>query len=309
MFITDEQITGDGTTTLFELDNNFKPGTLYITYNDNVFYEFSEDSTVLVADQSVADNTERDAIAEIDRSENMIVYVTDTTTYYQLQGGITNGDWVEVTNGYHKVLFDFPPASTDVILVSYYTMNTPKMGNATRYASVRQVREKSNITSITDGTVTDASLEQYIRDTEAYIDSIVGYWESEYDTQRLIFPRLKDADKNDLTGVAEYAPIPENITRATILAVENMYTISQDSEAFDGFDFGDFTNSESLGDYRYSKEVRNSKSPYTFAQKMIGGRAMALLNGYVNKGGSISLDMRDVRDYANSREKFVNERK
>jgi len=50
MFISKEQITGDDSTILFELANDFKPGTLYITYNDNVFYEFNVDSTVLTAD-------------------------------------------------------------------------------------------------------------------------------------------------------------------------------------------------------------------------------------------------------------------
>ena len=172
MFITDESITTDGSLKEFSLTQSFKSGTIAITYNGNLFYEFKE-----------------------------------------------------VTAEDKKLIFDFAPATEDVVTVSYYTSNSPAVGNATRYAGIRQIREKSLNPDITTGiiTVTDATLESYLRDAEAYIDSIVGYWEKEYDTQRLTFPRVSDEDKNDITSLSEYATIPGNITRAAILAVENMY--------------------------------------------------------------------------------------
>jgi len=43
----------------------------------------------------VADITTRDLIPSIQRYEGMIVYVTDINTNYQLQGGVTNVDWVD----------------------------------------------------------------------------------------------------------------------------------------------------------------------------------------------------------------------
>jgi len=47
----------------------------------------------------VADITARDLIPSIQRYEGLIVYVTDTNTNYQLQGGIDNTDWVEFGTG------------------------------------------------------------------------------------------------------------------------------------------------------------------------------------------------------------------
>jgi CBS domain-containing protein len=49
----------------------------------------------------VADITARDAIASGVRYEGLIVYVEDVSeqTNYQLVGGITNGDWVELAGG------------------------------------------------------------------------------------------------------------------------------------------------------------------------------------------------------------------
>jgi hypothetical protein len=47
----------------------------------------------------VADTTERDAIDSLVRYEGMIVYVVADGTNYQLVGGITNGDWQELSGG------------------------------------------------------------------------------------------------------------------------------------------------------------------------------------------------------------------
>jgi hypothetical protein len=46
-----------------------------------------------------ADLTERDAITAIKRYEGLIVYVESEASNYQLQGGITNSDWVEIAGG------------------------------------------------------------------------------------------------------------------------------------------------------------------------------------------------------------------
>jgi len=61
----------------------------------------------------VTDITARDLIPSIQRYEGMIVYVTDINTNYQLQGGVTNVDWVvfgvattTASNGLNKVVND-----------------------------------------------------------------------------------------------------------------------------------------------------------------------------------------------------------
>jgi hypothetical protein len=55
----------------------------------------------------VADLTERDAIATVKRFEGMTTYVTAEEKTFQLQGGITNSDWVEFGAGTdEKVKYD-----------------------------------------------------------------------------------------------------------------------------------------------------------------------------------------------------------
>ncbi len=49
--------------------------------------------------REVADQTERDAITTDRRREGMTVYVAADKETWQLQGGITNADWVLVTSG------------------------------------------------------------------------------------------------------------------------------------------------------------------------------------------------------------------
>lgn len=44
--------------------------------------------------RSVADTTERDAISTARRRDGMVVYCQSDNTSYQLDGGITNSDWV-----------------------------------------------------------------------------------------------------------------------------------------------------------------------------------------------------------------------
>lgn len=57
--------------------------------------------TALPLDQRFvkADNTARDAIASIQRFDGLLVYTLDTSTLWQLQGGITNSDWVAIGTG------------------------------------------------------------------------------------------------------------------------------------------------------------------------------------------------------------------
>ena len=72
----------------------------------------------------VADQTARDAIDALVRYEGMIVYVAVDETNYQLVGGITNSDWVEVGSGSGsgsgsgnstvKNYFDNPTFSTEL---------------------------------------------------------------------------------------------------------------------------------------------------------------------------------------------------
>lgn len=47
---------------------------------------------------TVADTTARDAIDSGERYEGLIVYVIDIETNYQLRGGITNSDWVDINS-------------------------------------------------------------------------------------------------------------------------------------------------------------------------------------------------------------------
>jgi len=46
-----------------------------------------------------ADNTARDAIASLQRFDGLLVYTLDSQTLWQLQGGITNSDWVAIGTG------------------------------------------------------------------------------------------------------------------------------------------------------------------------------------------------------------------
>lgn len=61
----------------------------------NLSSQFSQNSGLPIEAHMVADDlTERDAIAVFNRWEGMQVYIIATTETWQLQGGITNADWV-----------------------------------------------------------------------------------------------------------------------------------------------------------------------------------------------------------------------
>lgn len=64
-------------------------------------------SDLLGSLRTVDSIAERDAIATAYRDEGMIVHITGTNQNFQLQGGITNSDWVELTlSGGGGVTFD-----------------------------------------------------------------------------------------------------------------------------------------------------------------------------------------------------------
>lgn len=46
----------------------------------------------------VADTTARNAISTGVRYDGLIVYQQDTNTQWQLQGGIVNGNWVDISS-------------------------------------------------------------------------------------------------------------------------------------------------------------------------------------------------------------------
>jgi hypothetical protein len=73
--------------------------------NDNPFFGVADDEDMIGGLRSVADIAARDAIYDGRRKDGMRVWVRSTLTLYQLQGGITNGDWVEI--------FEQPPGGLD----------------------------------------------------------------------------------------------------------------------------------------------------------------------------------------------------
>jgi hypothetical protein len=79
------------------------PGTVVaakITTGDTVnTYAIGDCNEMQGTVHSVADNTARDAITTARRREGMYAYVISTQKTYQLVGGVTNSDWVEVSSG------------------------------------------------------------------------------------------------------------------------------------------------------------------------------------------------------------------
>lgn len=60
-------------------------------------YPTHEDTYGLGGHKSVADLTERDNIPSARRKEGMYVYVISNNITYKLEGGITNSDWIQIT--------------------------------------------------------------------------------------------------------------------------------------------------------------------------------------------------------------------
>lgn len=239
----------------------------------------------------VADGVSSEFTLDNPIKSGTIEVLYNNVLFYEFREDSTNND---------KLVFDFPPAASDKILVSYYTINTPAVGNATRYASVNQVK---NTSSLDFSSTTDDAIERYIRDVERLVDSIVGSYVPAQDTQKLQFPRLEDKERNDERGIAEYAPIPEDITRGVIYAVENVHLAGTQTKAEDGSNI----TSEKLGDYSYSKEGGiGSSNELDFAKQQIGSKAASLIYKYIRRFGNSRVTTPVVDGNLNSRQKWVN---
>jgi len=260
MYIQNETITGDGALTEFALANNFKAGSILITYNGKLFYEFKEKS------------------------------------------GGSDDD---------TLVFDFAPEATDSILVSYYTRNEPNVLNATRYATVRQIKALSRVSALVSAT--DDVVEKLIRETEKYIDALCVGWERYYVVagstnqkgQIHIFPRMADDVEYSESNSTGYPPIPSQITQACLYGVENLFLMGDPSEA----DLGEETiESEKLGDYSYKKTSKSTASDAVMmARNMLGNRSVALLRGFTKNTGQMTVGSNRVdrpESFLNSRKRF-----
>ncbi len=97
----------------------------------------------------VADTTARDAIPAIQRYDGLIVYTLSSPANYQLQGGITNGDWVAIGGGAsaltdtHLFVGDATNTAVDVAASGDLTLaNTGAFtiaNNAVTYAKMQAV--------------------------------------------------------------------------------------------------------------------------------------------------------------------------
>lgn len=208
--------------------------------------------------------------------------------------------YTEDQDNENKLILDKAPLATDSILVSYYTNNEIDRLNAIRYITVRQIIAKSTVTAL--ASLTNAQIENYIRQAESYIDMVVGYHRKYYDwivedgMQRLTFPRVEDG----LLEGADYPAIPYEITQAALYATENVYLLG-DVTASNQYE------SEKLGDYSYKKKAGSSS--IDFAVNQIGERAVSMLRGFISKTGAIDIMQEEVPvDFLNSRQRFLNNR-
>ena len=100
--------------------------------------------------RSVADLTERDAITTERRREGMLCYVQSETKTYQLQGGITNSDWVEFSSG---------GSSTSDTTFTTNCTSTESVGDAVYIYNNGQVKQ-ANASSITTAKVVGFIIEK-----------------------------------------------------------------------------------------------------------------------------------------------------
>ena len=264
MYIENELLTGmNGTLTQFTLSNSYKAGSLLISYNGKLFYEFRE---------------------------------------------------VKGSGNEAKIEIDFAPLATDVIKVSYYTINEPNVQNALRYVTVRQIQSLSRVADLL--AATDADNEKLIREAEGYIDVLCGGWARYYEIQGSstehkgqihVFPRIEDDNTDDTLANTAYPSIPSQITQAAMYAVENLFLMGNPSTA----DLGEETiESEKLGDYSYKKTSKTSATDAVeMARSMLGSRATSLLRGYTKNFGEIAIRENKVdrpESWLNSRQRFVN---
>jgi len=210
--IKDEIITGNGSTRLFNLSEQFCNGTCRITYNETVFYEYRE----LI---------------------------------------------------WNRIYFDFAPSSDDIIKVSYYTQNEQRQLNAVRYATPRQVKLVSRAENIVS--TGDHIVEKIIREVEQLIDGHCGFWEKNDSSQKLLFPRTEDSELDE-----NYSAIPQEITDATILIVEQLFL--QGAPTLEGT-----VSEEKIGDYSYKKTAVKAE--------LIPERVKLMLRGFRKLTGKVNL--------------------
>ena len=211
----------------------------------------------------------------------------------------------------NKVIFDFPPEAEDSVSVSYYKRSEPNTRNATRYITVRQVKEMSRCASLLEES--DANVQKIIREVENYIDVVCGSWRKYYDSeanatvgtaQMLTFPRVFDDNENDISSPTAYPPIPDRITKAALYGLENVFLIGPPTEA----DLGDeVMESEKLGDYSYKKQTQGTgnMNSVLYAERFLGGSAVAMLRGYMKNYGTLKIKTTLDNSRMNSRKRFI----
>jgi len=210
-----------------------------------------------------------------------------------IYNGVLFYDFYENLTDNNKIhFFDIVPSADDVIQVSYFKINQPGVLNSLKYISERQVKAMSRVSTLT--ALTAEQMLSYINEASKYIDAIVGYWPKYYERmgfnlkQIRTFPRLQD-DETLFDGMpSNYAYIPQEITTATLYAIENIFLEGAQDEADDGT--GAIV-SKKLGDFSYSKA--NQSGPITeldFAKTIVGKKTMAILNGFIKRTGSITMD-------------------
>ena len=121
---------------------------------------------------SIADTTARDAISSLKRWEGMLVYVIADGKHYTLIGGITNGDWTELSGGggagnLALWLTATPYVVGDTVIESnkiYYCLTAHTSGTfATDLAAVKwvEISAPSVDTVLGPATATDNAIARY----------------------------------------------------------------------------------------------------------------------------------------------------
>jgi len=203
-----------------------------------------------------------------------------------------------------QIVFDFVLETGETAIISYYKSSVQNVLNAVRYATPKQVKTLSRMSSLV--AENDEDIEKIIREAEQYLDAYCSYLQPIFreSGQRLKFPREKD-DKDYVYArtnyLLDYDGIPEKVTLACVRAIEAIYLAGeQTKEDIDRENL----ESERMGDYNYKTK---GGSPSEIAGRIIGSRSRALLSGYRRKSGSVRVfDQADQNsEVLNSRQRFL----
>jgi hypothetical protein len=221
--------------------------------------------------------------------ENETVTPNGSTTDFALANAYKEGtvkllidgklvyDFQEKTNGANapqNIVLRRAPASTRVMLVSYYKADEMNTLNQVRYLSVAQAKLNTRVTAI--ASVTDADLDRMIQEAEILIDRFIAYpyegYHSDVGQQRL-FPRVEDYNASFDTDKypTVYPGIPQAITLATLYALENIVLVGSVTASSNA----GAMLSERLGDYSYQRAEAIGAAA-TEAGQLIGQRARSL---------------------------------